>query len=309
MTKIKWDYDKIKKYVEENSSSILLSVDYKNQREKLDFQCECGNLFKTSMDMFIRKNVRQCSNCGYRKGAKKNSLTQDEFLERAYKILGDEFEILECDYRNQLSMIKIKHLVCGEEFHRTAVKIMNGKGVCGVCGSNIKRKKEDVQKEIEGFCNEIEVVNYINSDNVIVRHILCGTTVSRSMTFLRRNKGFHCPKCKSSYGVRKISNYLEENGIKFKREYTFKDCIYKRTLPFDFYLPDYNTCIEFDGGHHFKSFENWGGDEKFLLIRKRDEIKNNYCENNNILLLRISIKEQNNIDDILNNFFNKTIPR
>ena len=39
------------------------------------------------------------------------------------------------------------------------------------------------------------------------------------------------------------------------------------------------------------------------------KLKNNYCENNNILLLRISIKEQNNIDDILNNFFNKTIPR
>jgi len=42
----------------------------------------------------------------------------------------------------------------------------------------------------------------------------------------------------------------------------------------------------------------WGGEEEFKNIQKRDQIKNEYCKNNNIKLLRIKYNE--NILDKLN---------
>ena len=58
-------------------------------------------------------------------------------------------------------------------------------------------------------------------------------------------------------------------------------------LPFDFYLPEYNICIEYDGEHHFRPIEMWGGYEKFIINQENDEIKNEYCKNHNITLLRL----------------------
>lgn len=72
----------------------------------------------------------------------------------------------------------------------------------------------------------------------------------------------------------------------------FDNCKYKRKLAFDFYLPDLNICIEFDGQQHYISIDRWGGDNGLKTRQIRDEIKNKYCENNNIILIRIKYNEK-----------------
>lgn len=74
----------------------------------------------------------------------------------------------------------------------------------------------------------------------------------------------------------------------------------KKELPFDFYLPVYNMCIEVQGEQHYKP-TTFGGRSKlqsvkvFLMQKKRDKIKEEYCLNNKIYLLKISyIDIQNN---------------
>ena len=62
-------------------------------------------------------------------------------------------------------------------------------------------------------------------------------------------------------------------------------------LPFDFYLPEQNTCIEFDGLQHFKPIDWFGGVETFLYIQKNDRLKDEYCLNNSIKLLRIKYND------------------
>ena len=74
----------------------------------------------------------------------------------------------------------------------------------------------------------------------------------------------------------------------------------KCDLPFDFFLPDYNMCIEFDGEQHFKPKLNFGGMIGFIKIQTNDNIKNEYCNNNNIKLLRIKYNEDV-IDKLKNN--------
>lgn len=98
---------------------------------------------------------------------------------------------------------------------------------------------------------------------------------------------------------------MSENNINYIIEKRFSDCKNKRVLPFDFYLPDFNLCIEYDGLQHFESNDRFGGNEEFNKIKIRDNIKNNYCSgiNGKPKLLRISYKEYDNINYIIKNYF------
>lgn len=74
-------------------------------------------------------------------------------------------------------------------------------------------------------------------------------------------------------------------------------------LRFDFYLPDYNTIVEFDGLQHFSSVPLWDGREGLEDRQERDKLKNKYCKKKKIILKRIPYWDLENltIEDILGN--------
>lgn len=96
-----------------------------------------------------------------------------------------------------------------------------------------------------------------------------------------------------SAGEKAVIDFLTANRILFKREKYGPKLFNPKTnslLFFDFYLPDYNLVIEFDGCHHFKIID--GDKDKFLEVKYRDRIKNEFCQKNGIHLLRLkNIKE------------------
>lgn len=102
-----------------------------------------------------------------------------------------------------------------------------------------------------------------------------------------------------SYGERKIIKTLNNESVEYIHQHKFDNCVDKKKLIFDFYLPEINLCIEFDGQQHFKPIEFFGGEESFLALKRRDRIKNNYCEENKIKLLRISYEDVNIIDILI----------
>ena len=134
----------------------------------------------------------------------------------------------------------------------------------------------------------------------------CGKIWEASPANLLNNKG--CPYCRMSHGERKILLSLDKLDTKYEYQYRFEDCIYQRVLPFDFYIPNKNLCIEFDGIQHFEptqfnkkmSYEE--AVENFKQQKIKDNIKNKYCEENNIKLLRIPYTELKNIETILNKY-------
>jgi hypothetical protein len=87
-----------------------------------------------------------------------------------------------------------------------------------------------------------------------------------------------------------ISDVLKGNSVEYCTEFTFEDCkgIGNKKLRFDFYLPEYNTLIEYDGEQHFKAVDYFGGEEKYNILKKHDKIKNEYCKTHKIKLVRIS---------------------
>jgi len=129
--------------------------------------------------------------------------------------------------------------------------------------------------------------DYINSSiPVDLICLKCGYSFSRIRAAALKGPG--CPRCMRvySHGEKVIADYLTSNAIDFKPEYKFDDCKDVRRLPFDFYLPDFNMCIEYDGVQHFK-VGGWCGAEKLEALKKRDAIKTAYCIEKAIHLLRI----------------------
>ena len=117
--------------------------------------------------------------------------------------------------------------------------------------------------------------------------------------------GHACPICNNSIGEKNVIKYLEEHQIDFIPQYTFDNCQYIKQLHFDFYLPNYNACVEFDGIHHYKPVDFAGkgmewAKEQFEYVLLRDQIKNEYCKDNNIPLCRI--KYTQDIKSVLDNF-------
>lgn len=99
--------------------------------------------------------------------------------------------------------------------------------------------------------------------------------------------GQGCPLCKESKGEKNIRGFLCLMNIKFEREKKFSGCYHIAPLRFDFYLPDYNICIEYDGEQHFKSVPWFGGVVGFERMKIRDKIKDDFCREMNITLIRI----------------------
>ena len=98
-------------------------------------------------------------------------------------------------------------------------------------------------------------------------------------------------------------SYDNEENFEFQLELTqkrFKDCKNLKPLPFDFYLPLLNVCIEYDGIQHFIVNEHFDGVQGLIDRQRNDDIKTNYCKSNNIHLLRISYKD--NIEEKLISF-------
>ena len=125
-------------------------------------------------------------------------------------------------------------------------------------------------------------------------------------------------KTRCNYCTAKISNielkvqeFLEKKQISYIPQYKFEGCKDKRLLPFDFYLTDYNCCIEVDGEQHYYDYSNIYSsskrkDNNFQDRQKKDQIKNSFCQINGIKLIRLKydIIRNNEFEKILNQQLN-----
>ena len=133
----------------------------------------------------------------------------------------------------------------------------------------------------------------------------CGNYCIVRGVHLRFGRIMSCGCLGKSKGEYLIQEYFIDKNIEYKTQYTFSDLTGKSNylLKFDFYLPKYNTCIEFQGLQHFKSVDFFGGEEEYNQRQENDKKKKEYCDEHNIKLLYITY--QDNINECLDNFFAK----
>jgi len=113
-----------------------------------------------------------------------------------------------------------------------------------------------------------------------------------------------CPNCSSSIGNKKIKKFLLKNNVLILPEHRITDCRNAYALPFDFYLPDYGVLIEYQGKQHYIPVDYFGGQAGFEKTIKNDSIKEQYCLDNNIPLLKIKYTDFNRIPEILTAYLN-----
>ena len=189
---------------------------------------------------------------------------------------------------------------------------------CYACSYELRgqncRNDIDYVEEIINSVNGNKLLNkedYVGSNTRNLK-VACGKCGKH--TFLVSLSGYcnvkitQCRSCssKESVGEKVVAEYLEEHNIDFVREKKFPDCKDKRELPFDFFVPKYNLIIEFDGQHHYYDVF---GEEHFKRTQYHDEIKNQYCKDNNIHLLRIPYWEGKNVDKLIGDKINNILHR
>jgi hypothetical protein len=171
---------------------------------------------------------------------------------------------------------------------------------CQKCGLDKARFNKDTTKSFIDKSNikhfnkyDYSITDYKNTNSKV--DIICPIHGKFTQLAGSHIRGKGCKICNQSKGELKVSYLLDINKIKNIREYKFDGCFNKNKLPFDFYLSDFNVCIEYDGEMHFKEIERFGGKVKLDYYIKNDNIKNIFCIDNNIKLFRIRYDQ--NIDD------------
>ena len=270
----------------------LLSDKYINSHVNITMKhIECGHIF----DMhFANFNFGQrCPKCS---GVEK--LTYEEVKEF---IESEGYKLLSTEYKNNSSHLDIQ---CpkGHNYKASFANFKRGYR-CPMCkgeklGDLHRFDYKYVKEYIESFGYKLITDIYVNCDTDL--DMICPKGHAFKMKFYNFKKGNRCPVCRESKGERRVGDFLRKNNIKYERQYTFKNCKFKNVLPFDFYLPDYNICIEFDGRQHYEIIDYFGGLDGFIDTKIRDTIKTYYCEYNNIKLIRIPHWDIENIEYILN---------
>ena len=306
--------DRIKIMKEVNPDIKLISQFKKNGDFWIRYNCSCGNENQEKTWEHLREGAK-CMTC--------SGLRFMDFNERVeiLKEVNPTITLLE-HYIGDDGNAKCKYICgCGEENVANYQHLRLGGG-CFKCGMKkstdaSRYTLKQLKEKLLEINPDVEIIDdtYINSNiKLKCRCKLDGNIFKIDWTSLRAGSG--CPKCNTTRGERKIALYLDNNNIEYKHFKQFDD-LYGlsgyRKLVYDFYLPNNNTLIEFDGAFHFypitisnnKTQEKIDKAEKEFIKRKQhDRLKDDYALKNNIKLIRIDFLNYKNIYEILDNELN-----
>jgi hypothetical protein len=270
---------------------------YKNARKTINMKHNlCGFEWNPNAQNFLKDGTR-CPKCS---GVAK--INSKEFKNRILEMVGNEYTVLG-EYTNTQTKIEVKHNLCGNIYMVTPANFCNGKRCPKCAGNSLKTHEEFEQEVYELVNNEYSVLTKYKTAKfpIKMKHNKCGyefVTIPPAFT----SNGSRCPKCNASKGETAILNWLEKNKIEYIAQYKIEECKYKLPLPFDFAVFEKNKLmllIEFQGEGHYKPMRFKNGEKQFKLIQKRDKIKKDYCDKNNIPLLEIPYWDFENIEKIL----------
>ncbi len=252
------------------------------QKEKLLWRCSEGHEWRTTV--FSVKQGGWCKKCSC------NSGSLEEVQNYAESKGG---KCLSTFYKNTKTFLEFQ---CSEG-HKWTTNLGNirfSKPWCSKCnnmGPYTKKDMEELANKKGGKFLSKKYTKYTDKFLWECEYQHQWMTSAQSVL-----KDRWCPRCNEkrtqSKGSSLIQNYLDENQIIFMKEKEFDGCSYKKNLRFDFWLPDEEILVEYDGIQHFEEVKYWGGMEKFQLRINCDCIKGKYCLDNKITLIRISYQDK-----------------
>ena len=275
-------------------------LNYINSKTKIEIICPVHGSFLQLPWRHLEG--KGCPLCGRIKQRESKLKSNEDFIKELETLYGDKYIYTKVKYQGSHKDIL---LICPThgEFKRKADACLHG---CGCPKCHYQKISQSLTYTTKDFIDKANKVhnnrynycetNYINSKAKL--KILCPIHGAFYQNAALHLQGNGCPKCNESKGERIIRNWLEHHNIKYIAQYRFNDCRNKKPLPFDFYLPEYNTCIEFDGEQHYKTPKDWLPIDN-SQIKVNDSIKTNYCKEYNIKLIRIPYNKIKHVFEIL----------
>lgn len=277
-------------------------VEYSGNRTKVKIGCPKHGIFTQKPNSHL--TGCGCPRCSVENTVAWNKLSTEAFIIKSKETHGDRYDYLSVVYTDSSAKVTIlckKHGI----FYQTATIHMSGSG-CPKCAVDCKADK--FRSTVEDFICKAKIIhnNKYNYSKVFYVNALTKVEIEcpKHGAFFQQ-PGAHlygtgCPSCLESHGERRIAYFLGLHGIVYEREKKFDGCRNVRPLFFDFYIPKLNVCIEYDGAQHLYPCNYFGGVPALEKVRKSDAIKNGFCQDNGIRLVRIP-SERNvlKIDSIL----------
>lgn len=305
------------KYTKMGDAILVKAKDLtENSHVRVKVICDfCGEPYYPEMVNYNNRENKEFDACNNCRTLKSSVSTLKQRTKECFKVIKEickqnDYILLtdESEYKNIYTPISY---ICKKHGKKciSAGMMIEGCG-CKECGYeknaiNRTLTPEHIKEEIEKF-NENKLINPEDYVGAKVRNLKilcnCGEIYTTSFNdYSSRDTAKRCSKCngKISNGEYKINNILINYSINFVAQKVFENCRDKKPLPFDFYLPDYNLAIEYDGKQHYEPVEYFGGENGFKYTIHHDKIKNKYCKDNGIKLLRISYMEYDNIENII----------
>lgn len=190
---------------------------------------------------------------------------------------------------------EVECLNCGTHYIKKGGRFLD-KRKTSICKNCTPTRKNTLNKDWippEGYSLIGEYIGMHHK--VLTRHDKCGFIWEITPNNLKLGKG--CPKCnkKVSKGEQKIIKYLEKHNIPYETQFPLK-LNEKGTLFVDFYLPQQDLYIEYNGEQHYKAVAYFGGEEKLTRQQYNDNLKREYLGKK---LLEIPYWDFENIESIL----------
>lgn len=260
-----------------------------------NFECpQCHKIYTTFLDYIIGGKVRQiCPECQSKKRSSR-------ILDLRGKVFGELTPIKLLDETDtEQGAVWLCQCSCGRKCKASRKVLMAGEKLS--CGHH---RKEDITGQRFGKLVAIEPTDkrtpFSSGASVIWKcRCDCGNICEVDTHSLKRGNTTSCG-CIISKGEEQLKKIFSELGIDFISQYTFDDCINPITnakLKFDFYLPQYQKLIEYDGAQHYIVSGKWNDSKEKLLERQyRDEIKNKFCQQNGYYLIRIPYWDFNKLN-------------
>ena len=270
-------------------------VNYVNNRTKVIIICPEHGEFEQVPDSHLRGCG--CPICRWKKAKESirraQGMTTDEFIERAKKVHGDKYDYSKVKYENTETKVCI---ICPKhgEFWQTPHHHLNGIG-CPYCGAKKYDTKEFIRraKEIHGDKYDYSKTNFIGKKYKVI--ITCPIHGDFEQLPLNHLKGSGCPECGRHFGKQEkaVLKLLKEKYGHVEYQYTNDTFLkgLKKNLTLDYFLPDYNIGIEYQGIQHFIPQNVFGGKNAFDVVYKRDLRKYERCKEYGIPIFYISFEK------------------
>ncbi|MDE8674692.1 hypothetical protein [Priestia aryabhattai] len=276
---------------------LLEDTIYINAHTRMQYKCLiCGHTGKKTLSNL--NSGKGCKNCSVMEKANNQRLSYEEV--EAY-IDNKGWTLISETYNSTGEKMLMK---CPEG-HNVFMNLSNFKSGkrCRKC-SGLESPSLKERKSVFLNLNLILLDEKYKNGNEPLKYECEECRYNGKKTYKSAKNGYGCLACSpSSMGEERIGDWLNKNKVRYIRQYRINECRNNRSLPFDFAVFDKKNqlycLIEFDGEQHFYPNDFFGGEKDFAKRKENDLIKDKYCLNNNINLLRISYMDFIKIEQII----------